>query len=72
MLRLARRHLAVGGLHRVCEAKLAHAPCGATQLRAVSANRVELFGARIKLIGSSPSAIRWGTDPFGSPTPLAG
>ena len=28
---------------------------------------LDLFGASIKLIGSSPSAIRWVTDPFGSP-----
>ena len=31
---------------------------------------LELFGARIKLIGSSPSAIRWGTDTFGNAAAL--
>ena len=34
---------------------------------AQSCSPLELFGASIKLIGSSPSAIRWGTDTFGSP-----
>ena len=44
-----------------------HSETGLSQLCSL-----ELFGASIKLIGSSPSAIRWETDTFGSPTPLAG